>query len=92
MAPTLTRVVVAGALAAGMALAGGGTAAAEPYTRQFTGEGSSSFGFAWEYARAQARAKAVNDGFTEPVEQCVEISAWGDQFWARVVWECTREV
>ena len=83
---------MAGILIAGMVLAGAGTSAAEPYTKQFTGEGSSSFGFAWEYARAQARAKAVKDGFTDPARQCVEISAWGDPFWARVVWECTREV
>jgi hypothetical protein len=92
MAPTATRVAVAGLLAAGLTLAGAGTSSADPYTRQFTGEGSSSFGFAWDYARAQARAKAVADGFTDPAAQCAEIWAWGDVFWARVVWECTREV
>lgn len=79
-------------LAACLTLLGAGTATAEPYTRQFQGEGSSSFGFAWEYARAQASSKARADGFTEPRKQCVEIYAYGDIFYARVTWECTREV
>lgn len=71
-------------------LAGTGSAAAAPYTAQFRGDGSSSFGFAWEYARRDAREQAVADGFAEPAAQCEEIFAFGDVFDATVIWECTR--
>jgi hypothetical protein len=51
-----------------MVLAGATPAAAETYTIQFRGEGSSSFGFAWDYARWHAYDQAKNDGFTAPFE------------------------
>jgi hypothetical protein len=74
-------------IAAGLALA----SASGTYTNQFHGEGSSSFGFAWEYARWDAYLQAKDDGFTDPFDQCVEIWAYGDVYWAEVIWECTRE-
>jgi hypothetical protein len=88
----IRRAVSALAVASTVALVGLPAAAAEPYTRKFTGEGHSSFGFAWEYARWNAHANAVADGFTDPFGQCGEIHAFGDQHYALVVWECTREV
>ena len=92
MSANVTRMAVAGVLAAGMALATAGTAAAEPYTNRFTGEGSSSFGFAWDYARWDARDQAIADGFADPATQCAEVFAFGNPFSAMVIWECTREV
>ncbi|MEV0675559.1 hypothetical protein AB0I60_03455 [Actinosynnema sp. NPDC050436] len=71
-------------------VSGSAVAVAAPYTRQFRGEGDSSFGFAWIYARADARSKAVGDGFTDPEAQCAEISATGTTYDATVAWECTR--
>ena len=71
-------------------LTGTGSAAAAPYTAQFRGDGSSSFGFAWEYARRDARDQAVADGFTDPAAQCEETFAFGNPFDATVIWECTR--
>ena len=88
----MRRVTVAGFLAVGAVLAGSATAAAAPYTREFTGNGGSSFGFAWDYARQDARRKAVADGFTDPATQCVETFAFGSPFSAFVIWTCTREV
>jgi hypothetical protein len=67
-----------------------GSATAAPYTAQFRGDGSSSFGFAWEYARRDARDKAVADGFADPATQCEEIFSFGNPFDAVVIWECTR--
>lgn len=64
--------------------------AATPCTKQFRGEGGSSFGFAWEYARWDARAEADADGFTDTAAQCEEVFAFGNAFDAVVVWECTR--
>ena len=75
-----------------MLVATAATARAEPYTNQFRGDGSSSFGFAWDYARWDARDKAIADGFTDPATQCEEIFAFGNVFDAMVIWECTREV
>jgi len=80
------------ALSAAIALSAPATAAAEPYTAQFRGDGSSSFGFAWDYARWDARDKAIADGFTDPPSQCVEIFAFGSYYSAMVIWECTREI
>jgi hypothetical protein len=80
------------ALAATVLFAGAGTAVAEPYTNQFRGDGGSSFGFAWDYARWDARDKAIADGFSTPASQCVEIFAFGNPYSAMVIWECTREV
>ena len=71
-------------------LTGTGSAAAAPYTAQFRGDGSSSFGFAWEYARRDARDQAVADGFADPTAQCEEIFSFGNPFDATVIWECTR--
>lgn len=88
----IRRSAAACLLAAGMLVAGGETAAAEPYTNQFRGDGSSSFGFAWEYARRDVRAKAVADGFTDPDNQCVETFSFGNPFSAMVLWTCTRDV
>ena len=85
-------VVRAFVLAATLVLAGAGTAVAAPYTNQFRGDGGSSFGFAWDYARWEARDKAIADGFSDPAHQCVEIFAFGNPFSATVIWECTREV
>jgi hypothetical protein len=75
-----------------MLVATAAIATAEPYTNQFRGDGSSSFGFAWDYARWDARDKAIADGFTDPAGQCEEIFAFGNVFDAMVIWECTREV
>jgi hypothetical protein len=83
----LARTLAATALSL---LAFTGTANAVPYTKEFRGEGSSSFGFAWDYARAHAARQAGNDGFTQPLEQCEETYAWGTVFDALVIWECTR--
>ncbi|TCO52282.1 hypothetical protein [Actinocrispum wychmicini] len=88
----IRRATVAGLLTVGMTLAGTGTATAGTYTKQFTGEGSSSFGFAWMYARWDARSQAVADGFSDPDHQCVETWSFGDIYWAKVVWTCTRPV
>lgn len=57
---------------------------------RFQGYGGSSFGFAWIYARADARRQAVDGGFTDPDTQCVEVFAFGTVFDATVIWECTR--
>lgn len=55
-------------------------------TRQFVGEGSSSWGFSLDYARAQARSRANAAGFYDCTEIYVE-----DWFYsAKVIWECTR--
>jgi hypothetical protein len=85
------RKAIVGLVAAGTVLAGATPAAAETYTNQFRGEGSSSFGFAWDYARWHAHNQAKNDGFTAPFDQCEEIWAWGDVYLAVVIWECTRQ-
>lgn len=76
----------------GGALLGGGTATAatrtavQTETRQFTGEGSSSWGFSLDYARAQARSRANAAGFYD----CTEIYMEDWFYWAEVIWECTR--
>lgn len=85
------RKLIVGCLAAGSLLAGAAPAAAETYTNEFRGEGSSSFGFAWEYARWDAYDQALADGFTEPYDQCVETWTFGDVYWAIVIWQCSRE-
>jgi hypothetical protein len=85
---TLARALSATVLAA--VLAGTGTAVAAPYTAQFRGDGSSSFGFAWQYARWDARDKALADGFTDPATQCEEIFSFGSPYEVMVIWECTR--
>jgi hypothetical protein len=87
---TISRTLSATALASALVLASTTAATAAPYTKQFRGEGSSSFGFAWEYARRDARDKALEDGFTAPASQCVEVFAFGSIFSALVIWECTR--
>jgi hypothetical protein len=84
----LGRVIAAAAVSL---LLGAVPASADPYTNEFRGEGSSSFGFAWEYARADAAGQARDDGFTDPRAQCVETWAWGDIYSATVIWECARE-
>ncbi len=81
--------IATGLLGVSLAFAGTGVAAAT-YTRDFHGEGASSFGFAWDYARWDARRQAIADGFTDPSTQCTEIFAWGDVYWAQVTWRCTR--
>jgi hypothetical protein len=85
---TLTRALSAAVLAT--VLTGTGSAAAAPYTAQFRGYGSSSFGFAWMYARWDARKQAEDDGFADPATQCKEIFAFGNNYDAMVIWECTR--
>lgn len=66
-------------------VAAASTAAVE--TRQFTGHGSSSFGFALDYARADARRQAEAAGFYD----CTEIFVWDPSpYTAMVIWECTR--
>ncbi len=91
---TLARALSAAVLATVLTGTGTGTgtgsATAAPYTAQFRGDGSSSFGFAWEYARRDARDKAVADGFADPAAQCEEIFSFGTPFDAMVIWECTR--
>ena len=85
---TLARALSAAVFATVLVSAGSATAA--PHTAQFRGDGSSSFGFAWEYARRDARDKAVADGFADPAAQCEEIFSFGNPFDAMVIWECTR--
>jgi hypothetical protein len=85
--PRLARALAATAL---ILVAFTGTANAVPYTKEFRGEGSSGFGFAWYYARAHAAQQARDDGFTQPLEQCEETDAWGNMYDAWVIWECTR--
>jgi hypothetical protein len=92
MAGSFRRSVAAGMLVAAMAMSTTAVAAADTITQRFTGEGSSSFGFAFEYARWQAHGKAQAAGYVTPFDQCVEISSHGNVFWAEVVWECTREL
>lgn len=76
-----------------MALTAGPVAVADTtYTNQFRGDGGSSFGFAWMYARRDAQTKAMADGFTDPAHQCKEIFAFGSPYIAMVIWECTRQV
>jgi hypothetical protein len=75
-------------VAAGLVLA---PVAADTYTNEFHGEGSSSFGFALDYARWDAYLQAQADGFTDPFDQCVEIWVDENYFWAEVIWRCTRE-
>lgn len=76
----------------GGALLGSAPATAAPdsrtvtETQQFVGEGSSSWGFSLEYARAQARSRANNAGFYE----CTEIYMEDWYYYAKVIWECTR--
>ncbi|HEX6352715.1 hypothetical protein [Actinophytocola sp.] len=88
----MLRRVTAGLAAAGFLLAGATPAAAESYTNQFRGDGSSDFGLAWMHARWQAEDKAIADGFTDPDNQCEEIFSFGDYYTAMVIWDCTREV
>jgi hypothetical protein len=88
----MVRKGIVGLVAAGMMFAGAAPAAAETYTNQFRGDGSSDFGFAWMYARWEAEDKAIADGFTDPANQCEEIFAFGSYYIATVIWECTREV
>jgi hypothetical protein len=83
------RMIVAGLLGAGLALAGTGVAGAT-VTQDFPGEGSSDFGLAWFYARHDARSQAVNAGFTDPEHQCEEIWSFGNYYVATVIWRCTR--
>jgi hypothetical protein len=85
------RKAIVGLVTAGTVLAGAVPAAADTYTNQFEGEGSSGFGFAWDYARWDAYDQALDDGFTDPYAQCEEIWSWGNVYWAKVIWECTRE-
>jgi hypothetical protein len=94
-APTVDgvfRKVTTGLVAAALLLAGATPAVAETYTNEFRGEGSSSFGFAWDYARWDAYDQALADGFTDPYDQCEETWTFGSIYWAIVIWECTREV
>jgi hypothetical protein len=92
MAAKFRRGVTAGLLVAAMAMSTTAVAAADTITQRFTGEGSSSFGFSFDYARWHAYNQAKAAGFATPFDQCVEISAEGYYYWARVVWECTREL
>jgi hypothetical protein len=87
---TLACALSAAVLATVLTGTGTGSATAAPYTAQVRGDGSSSFGFAWEYARRDARDKAVADGFADPAAQCEEIFSFGNPFDAMVIWECTR--
>ncbi|MGA6161524.1 hypothetical protein [Amycolatopsis magusensis] len=83
------RICTAFALASTVVLGGGVAAAADTYTRVFTGSGYSDWGFALDYARGQAYQKALADGFV--YEQCVETGKVVLMFEAHVTWECTRE-
>jgi len=83
------KMIVAGLLGVGLALAGTGVAEAA-VTQDFRGEGSSDFGLAWFYARQDARSQAVSAGFTDPAHQCTEIWSFGDYYIATVIWRCTR--
>jgi hypothetical protein len=68
----------------------GASAAHAVQTRQFTGEGSSDKGFAYDYAWFDALDKAEAAGFS--YDQCVVVSSfiWPGGFDATVTIECTR--
>lgn len=88
----LTLALVGGSVAIGApALAGPLTTAVPAIstaveTREFVGEGSSSWGFSLDYARAQARSRANAAGFYD----CTEIYVEDWYYHAKVIWECTR--
>jgi hypothetical protein len=59
-------------------------------TQQFRGEGSSSFGFAYEYARADALRKARTAGYTSAQCTVIDSYVWPGGYDAWVVLECTN--
>ncbi len=79
------------ALAASAVVVGGAAQASASEPARFQGYGSSSFGFAWIYARQDVIAKAKAGGFDDPVAQCEEVFRFGDVFWATLIWECTHD-
>lgn len=82
----LVLTITGGVLVSGGPAAAAAHTAMETETRQFTGEGSSSWGFSLDYARAQARSRANDAGFSD----CTEIYVEDWYYYAKVIWECTR--
>lgn len=86
LAVTGGTLVASGPAAAAPATGTGTGTAMVTETRQFVGEGSSSWGFSLYYARAQARSRANEAGFAD----CTEIYMEDWYYYAMVIWECTR--
>jgi hypothetical protein len=84
----MTRRIVLAAVATIALLFGmAGTAHAQQ-TQQFRGDGSSDFGFAYDYAVADALNKAEAAGYTP--DECAVIFRFGSPYSVTVVMECTR--
>ncbi|MEQ4304343.1 hypothetical protein ABNF97_23690 [Plantactinospora sp. B6F1] len=82
------RIVISALLTASFAVLGTGGAAHADETRQFRGEGSSSFGFAYEWAYGQALGRARDAGFTDC--EVIDSYIWPGGYSAWVLLECTR--